>query len=816
MVFLLSFYKIAEVIVDNKCKETDKVYNYGVTNDLIVEIGHRVIIPFGRGNKKVAGYVTGFTDKIDFEKNRLKNIIKIMEPNPLIPENIISLTKWMRDKYLCYYIEAIHAVLPANVRIKTIYYYELVNNENKDVTGNGNFKQENEVLEYIIQNGGIASKEELRDNFNDNFLGNALKKLVRNNILIKKQAVKKTEGKKYERKLYINKENFRNVKIPANASKQMLAMEIIKNNPGINTSEIKKDHNINASVINCLLEKSVIEIKEEEFFRLKHDEIHIESINILTSEQVRAVDEINNNFNRNRHVLLHGVTGSGKTEIYLKLIENKLAEGKQGIILVPEISLTPQMIRRFIGRFGETVAVIHSGLSDGEKYDEWRRISEGKAKVAVGARSAIFAPFSNLGIIIIDEEHEHTYKSEIRPKYDAREIANKRCEIEGCKLLLGSATPSMETYYKAVNEIDEFSVVSLKNRVKNLPMPKVEIVDMREELRKGNRSIFSNSLSNQIVEKMDLKEQIILFLNRRGYSTFVSCRNCGYVVKCPNCNISLTYHYKGDYLSCHYCGYSAENPKNCPVCKSRYIKYFGVGTQKVEEEFKKTFRTTTVLRMDADTTTRKDSHKKILDKFRNREADILIGTQMIGKGHDFPDVTLVGIISSDTFLNIPDFRASEKTFQMITQAAGRAGRADLPGLVIVQTYSPEHYAIEYAKNHDFINFYKDEIKLRKELNYPPFTYIGNIIFSGYNKDLVERTAKEGGKVLNSYLKGIKSMEIWNPTEAPLSKIKNNFRWQIIIKSKSEEQLREVLRKFSKQSFDKSILINMDINPNNML
>ncbi len=817
MVLLLSLFKIAEIIIDNKCKETDKVYNYGVTDDLIVETGHRVIVPFGRGNKKIAGYVTGFTDKIDFDKNRLKNIIKITEHNPLIPENIISLTKWMRDKYLCYYIEAIHAVLPANVRIKNTYYYELAKNTEKiEIIENNSFKQIDEVLEFIIQNGDIASKEELRDNFNDNFLDNALRKLVRNNILVKKQVIKKTERKKYERKLYIDKENFENIKIPANASRQIQALEIIKNNPGINTFEIQKDYNIDTRVINSLLEKSVIEIKEEELYRLKHDEIHAESINSLTSEQIKAVDEINISFNRNRHVLLHGVTGSGKTEIYLKLIENELAEEKQGIILVPEISLTPQMIRRFVGRFGETVAVIHSGLSDGEKYDEWRRIREGKAKVAVGARSAIFAPFSNLGIIIIDEEHEHTYKSDVRPKYDAREIAIKRCEIEGCKLLLGSATPSIETYYKAVNEIDEFSVVSLKNRVKNLPMPEVEIVDMREELKKGNKSIFSNSLSNQIVEKMNLKEQIILFLNRRGYSTFVSCRNCGYVVKCPNCNISLTYHYKGDYLSCHYCGYSAENPKRCPVCKSRYIKYFGVGTQKVEEEFKKTFGITTVLRMDADTTTRKDSHKKILDKFRNREADILIGTQMIGKGHDFPDVTLVGIISSDTFLNIPDFRASEKTFQMITQAAGRAGRADLPGIVIVQTYSPEHYTIEYARNHDFISFYKDEIKLRKELNYPPFTYIGNIIFSGYNKDLVAKTAKEGGKVLDTYTKNISNMEVWNPTEAPLSKIKNNYRWQIIIKSRSEERLREVLRKFSQQSFNKSILINMDINPNNML
>ena len=809
--------KIAEIIVDNKCKETDKIFSYIIPSNMAVDIGHRVIIPFGRGNRKIAGYVVGFTDKIDFDKSKLKSIIKLAEPEPLIPIKIIDLIKWMRNKYLCFYIEAIHAVLPANVRIKTTYYYELIrNSNNEEYREESNIETIVEVLEFLEANGGIASKEELRDSFNDNFLDNALRKLVRLKMIKRKQAVKKTESKKYEKLIYINKDNIDNVSIPTNAKKQIQALEIIKNKPGISITEIKKKHNISTVVIKSLLNKNVISIKEKELYRLIQEESKSGKVNILTTDQLKVIDSIINRFDKGYHILLHGVTGSGKTEVYLRLIERELSIGKQGIVLVPEISLTPQMIRRFVNRFGDTVAVLHSGLSDGEKYDEWRRIREGKAKVAVGARSAIFAPFNNLGIVIIDEEHEHTYKSEIRPKYDAREIAIKRCQLEGCKLLLGSATPSIETYYKAEKEFQNYSLVTLKKRINQKEMPSIEIVDMREELKNGNKNIFSKSLYNAIVEKLDAEEQIILFLNRRGYSTFVSCRNCGYVIKCPYCNISLTYHAKGNYLSCHYCGYSSSNPKYCPSCNSKYIKYFGIGTQKVEDEFKKIFGDINVLRMDADTTTRKNSHKEILDKFRNRNADVLIGTQMIGKGHDFPFVTLVGIISSDTYLNMPDFKAAEKTFQMIIQAGGRAGRAELPGNVIVQTYSPDHYSLKHAILHDYGGFYKDEIRLRKELNYPPFSHIGIIVISSFDKNTAEKNAREAGGILVRYAKGIKDIEVWKPTEAPLSKIKNKFRWQIVLKSKKEEQLLEILKEFNKLNFDKTAFVSMDINPISML
>lgn len=811
--------KIAEIIVDNKCKETDRIFSYAIPEDLTVEIGHRVIVPFGRGNKKIAGYVIGFTDTIEFNKEKLKSIIKLAELEPLISKNMIEMVKWMREKYLCYYIEAIHALLPANVRIKTTYYYETIGNpDEKELLEQGNTELLLDILEFINSNGGKASKEELRDNFNDNFLENSLRKLIKLKMLKRTQSIKKTENKKYERLLYINSHAGDKVKIPANAKKQQMALEIINNSPGISIATIKKEFNISTSVINSLLDKDLIIIEEKEVYRLVQEEIPAEPVHNLTLEQLKAIDSISDSFSRDNHVLLHGVTGSGKTEIYLKLIEKELNLGRQGIVLVPEISLTPQMIRRFVGRFGDTVAVIHSGLSDGEKYDEWRRIRQGKAKVAVGARSAIFAPFNNLGIIIIDEEHEHTYKSEIRPKYDAREVAKKRCEIEGCKLLLGSATPTIESYYRAQKGLLDYNLVSLQKRVNQKPMPTIEIVDMREELKKGNKSIFSENLKNDILNTINENNQIILFLNRRGYSTFVSCRNCGYVVKCPNCNISLTYHAKGNYLSCHYCGYSMINPKTCPNCNSNYIRYFGIGTQKVEREFQNNFGILNVLRMDADTTARKNSHKIILDDFRNRKSDVLIGTQMIGKGHDFPDVTLVGIITSDTYLNMPDFRAAEKTFQMITQAAGRAGRGDKTGRVIVQTYSPEHYSLLHAKYHDYVGFYNEEIKLRKEMNYPPFSHIGNIIISGFNEKTVERVAKDAGKTLLVIVKEIKNVEIWGPASAPLSKIKNKYRWQIVLKTEKENQLIEIMTKFnnSKICSNNNISIAIDINPLNML
>lgn len=813
----MSDIRIAQVIVDNKCKETDRLYSYIIPEDMEVEIGCRVIVPFGKSNKKVEGYVIEIKEDIDYDKERLKAIIKPAGSDVFLPPNMLKLISWMRERYLCYYIEAIHSILPSNVRIKSTYYFELNNDIRPlELLKEGNPPILTEIVCFIEEKGGSVSWEELRDNFNDNVLDKAIRKLLKLGVLKRLQKLKKQESIKYEKLIY--PVDIKDIKISANAKKQKLLYDLVLSNPGIELSKVKKIYDISQETVNSMLEKGYIRVEEEEVYRLVQEKLPVEERKILTNEQIEAIKEIKKYFNEGYYVLLHGVTNSGKTEIYMNLIEEEIKKGKQGIVLVPEIALTPQMIRRFVSRFGDAVAVLHSGLSDGEKYDEWRRIYQGKAKVVVGARSAIFAPFNNLGIIIIDEEHESTYKSETRPKYDAREVAIKRSQLEGANLLLGSATPSIENYYYAINKMNNMRLVSISSRVNNRSMPSIEIIDMREELKSGNKSIFSNRLVDEIKNTLDNNDQVILFLNRRGYSTFVSCRSCGYVAKCPNCSISLTYHAKGNYLSCHYCGYSSSNPVICPNCKSNYIRYFGTGTQRVEKEFEDKFPGIKTLRMDADTTTRKNSHKIILDKFRNKEASVLIGTQMIGKGHDFPEVTLVGIITSDTYLNLPDFRASERTFQMITQSAGRAGRGEKPGKVIIQSYNPDHYSLYYAKNHDFVGFYKEEIKLREDMDYPPFSHLGQIMVSGYDEEKVINAAKDSAKIINKIIGRCNNAKLWGPSPAPLSKINNRYRWQLILKSKTEEELIDILKDYNdcSASIFKDVSISIDINPLNML
>jgi primosomal protein N' (replication factor Y) len=562
--------------------------------------------------------------------------------------------------------------------------------------------------------------------------------------------------------------------------------------------------------------KGYIRIEEIDEYRSVNSKVYSEIRHALSEAQQEAMANIHSCFSLGKDVVLHGVTGSGKTEIYLELIEECLLQGRDSILLVPEISLTPQMVSRFINRFGENIAVLHSRLSEGEKYDEWRKIKAGIVKVAIGARSAVFAPFKALGLIIIDEEHEHTYKSELKPKYLTREVAEQRCQIEGARLLMGSATPSIETYYRA--KVGELGLVELPERVNGSPMPEVEVVDMREELKSGNKTIFSSSLTEAILENLKSGDQIILFLNRRGHSTFVSCRQCGIVMKCPRCSISLTYHMKSEKLVCHYCGYERDNPTTCPKCSSDKIKYFGVGTQKLEKEFIKKFSVKNVLRMDADTTSRKNSHQEILDKYRRREANVLLGTQMISKGLDFPDVTLVGVITADTSLNLPDFRSGERTFQMIAQVAGRSGRASKKGRVIVQTYSPEHYSIEYARNHDYKGFYEQEIMLRRELCYPPFSSIASILISGTIENEVIKYANEISQLLDEKIKQRSDIEKLGPTAASIARIKNRFRWQIVIKSINENILREILGELLENCGDgqSNVSLSMDLNPQSMV
>ena len=505
----------------------------------------------------------------------------------------------------------------------------------------------------------------------------------------------------------------------------------------------------------------------------------------------------------------------GKTEVYLQLIEKVLENGKNAMVLVPEISLTPQIIDRFLARFDEPIAVLHSKLSDGERFDEWVKIKEGRARIVIGARSAIFAPIQNLGIIIIDEAHDGSYKSDMQPRYNAKDLAKYMASQNNIPLVLGSATPDVVDYYKAEN--GDINLITLSKRANNSSLPDVKIVDMRNELAMGNRSIFSIDLQEAIAQNIKNKKQTILFINRRGYSTFVMCRDCGSVIKCPNCNISLTYHSYEHKLKCHYCGHEQIIPNSCPECGSKKIKYFGSGTQKVETEIKKIFPKATTIRMDIDTVTKKNSHEEILNKFKNENIDILIGTQMVAKGHHFPNVTLVGIIAADGSLNIGDYRAEERTFQTITQVSGRAGREKDKGKVFVQTYNPDNYAIICSKQNDYKKFYDGELHLRKSLNYPPFC---DIILIRVHSKTEKKVIETSNIIYNELLKQKNNnLFVYKPVPSPVDKIQNIYRWRIVVKGRLNKKAISTINAALKTVYDnktKDVTIVVDSNPNSMM
>ncbi len=587
------------------------------------------------------------------------------------------------------------------------------------------------------------------------------------------------------------------------------------NNMKYNKNEFSKIFNKSLSSTNTMIKYGFLVTKEIIINRYSDKNYSRYEEKILNDNQQQSVDFIINS--KSKKFLIHGVTGSGKTEIYMNLVSYMLKNNKQSIILIPEISLTPQMVERFKGRFGRDIAVFHSRLSDGERYDEWMRVKLGNVKIAIGARSAIFLPFENLGLIVIDEEHEASYKSDSDPKFDAREIAYMKCELENCKLILGSATPSIESYYKTT--INELELITINERADGAAMPKVEIVDMREELMNNNRSIFSKSLYDGITESLRKNEQVILFLNRRGFSTFVSCRKCGYVFKCKKCDISLTYHNTSEYLTCHYCGEKERISKVCPSCGSSYVKYFGVGTEKIEQEINKIFPSAKTLRMDFDTTRKKNSYEYIYNTFKNKQADILIGTQMVAKGLDFKNVTLVGVIAADLSLNLPDFRAFERTFQLLTQVSGRAGRGTKEGNVVIQTYSADNLTIQYAANNDYDSFYKNEIMMREAMDYPPFTSILVITMSSEDENLLIKSIQSIGENLKYKIKNNDKITLLGPCPCGISKIKNFYRWQIIIKGNIEEIIAGEIKNFVYESVKNvynSIRVSIDINPSSMI
>lgn len=538
----------------------------------------------------------------------------------------------------------------------------------------------------------------------------------------------------------------------------------------------------------------------------------------LTIEQQHAFDTVKTTLDGDeaRTFLLHGVTGSGKTEIYLQTIEAVLNKGKQAMMLVPEIALTPQMVLRFKRRFGDDVAVLHSGLSTGEKYDEWQKIRDGRARVSVGARSSIFAPFKELGLIIIDEEHESTYKQEDYPRYHAREIAQWRSQYHNCPIILGSATPCLESFARAEKGV--YTLLSLPHRVNQQALPNIDIIDMREELSRGNRSMFSNDLRDAMNARLKKKEQIVLFLNRRGYASFMLCRDCGHVPQCPNCDISLTYHKTTDQLKCHYCGYEETPSNQCPNCESEHIRQMGTGTQRVEELLQQEFPDARIIRMDVDTTSRKGAHEKLLSDFEQGKGDILLGTQMIAKGLDYPNITLVGVLNADTMLNLPDFRASERTYQILTQVAGRAGRHEKEGQVIIQTYNPEHYAIQDVKQNNYLTFYQREMTYRKLGKYPPYYFLINFTISHKEMKKVMEASKHIHHILLQHLTS--KSYVLGPSPAALSRINNEYRFQILVKYKREPELLTALQYlddyYHEQYIKDKLSLKIDIDPQVMM
>lgn len=797
---------IASVIVDVPARQTDRAFDYLIPEHLIgvIQTGMRVIVPFGP--RKIQGFVTEV--KAESEFKQLKKLIEPMDITPVLNAELLSLGDWLTETTLCYKISAYQVMLPAALKAK----YE------KKIKLTGSREKIPVDLQQVFAVNDIIFWQEAVD------LG-VLSSL-------QKEVAKGTAEVIYEVKERVNKKKRKAVytsltTVELLAVKDQLSAQAVKQKKVIDFF-IHSDENIielrdlltklgvTSSVVNGLIQKRILQQKDLEIYRDPFQErtfVRTAPL-VLSPHQEKAINPIIAAIKEDKHetFLLYGVTGSGKTEVYLQSIQKVLEKGKEAIVLVPEISLTPQMVKRFKGRFGDQVAVLHSGLSAGEKYDEWRKIQRQEVKVVVGARSAIFAPFQNLGIIIIDEEHETSYKQEENPKYHARDVAIHRAINHKCPVVLGSATPSLETFARAQKSV--YKLLTLPNRMNNQAMPEVAIIDMREELREGNRSMFSRLLLEKIKDRLEKKEQIVLFLNKRGHSSFVMCRDCGYVVNCPNCDISLTYHRVNQQMKCHYCGYEDRVPLSCPECQSEHIRYFGTGTQKVEEELLKILPEAKVIRMDVDTTGKKGSHERLLDQFQEGQADILLGTQMIAKGLDFPNITLVGVLSADTMLHLPDFRSSEKTFQLLTQVSGRAGRHELAGEVVIQTYTPEHYSIEMASEQDYGKFYEHEMIVRKIHKYPPFYYISLVTVS--HEELMK--ALSVTEKITSFIRAKLSKEAicLGPVASPIPRINNRYRFQCLIKYKREpalgQALKNMLDHYQQEMNTNGLQISVDVNP----
>lgn len=801
---------IASVIVDVPAKQTDREFDYRIPEkwNQVIKPGMRVIVPFGP--RMVQGFVTGLKAKSDFAKLRL--IKEPMDLEPIINDELLQLGDWLTKEAMCFKISALQAMLPAAMKAKYEKVIKVVEDKKDQLPPSiQNLFGKNDSLSWkdVIEgeNASLVQKEMQNGNLELEY--NVKNRLNKKTVRVIKSLLSPMELKEMASA------------ISSHAKKQQeLLQYFIEHQEPIPLKELLELMNTSSGTVKSLVSKGALAEMDQEVYRDPYENrVFEKSIPFtLTAEQTAALKPIQEKIHHDEHdvFLLYGVTGSGKTEVYLQAIASVIEKGKEAIMLVPEISLTPQTVKRFKERFGEQVAVMHSGLSVGEKYDEWRKIHRKEVKVVVGARSAVFAPFESLGLVIIDEEHESSYKQEETPRYHARDVAIERAKSYGCPVILGSATPTLESFARAKKNV--YKLLTLSQRMNKNALPAVDIVDMREELRTGNRSMFSELLFTKLKDRLEKGEQTVLMLNKRGHSSFVMCRSCGLVINCPNCDISLTYHRFNDIMKCHYCGFEEGMPSVCPECESEHIRFFGTGTQKVEEELAKILPEARVIRMDVDTTSKKGSHERLLNAFGEGKADILLGTQMIAKGLDFPNITLVGVLSADTMLHLPDFRSSEKTFQLLTQVSGRAGRHQLPGEVVIQTYTPEHYSIELSALQDYDAFYEREMYLRRQSHYPPYYYV--VLITVSHEDLM-KTVSVTEKITN-YLGSRLNRDsvVLGPVASPISRINNRYRYQCLIKYKREpdlnQHLRTLLEHYQKETAQNHLQISIDLNPQIMM
>ena len=811
---------VADVVVDVDAPDLQPSYSYLVPEKIQNRLaaGMCVHIPFH--GREMLGYVLErrklpTTDPL---VPRLKPVIAIVEDAVTINDEQLQTVRWMSERYVCSLLDAVRCVAPAILgsRVQAVTRLTDPSLRGRDL---GDSIPQAHIVETLRALDGEAELETLRKTANLPSFHSAYAALVERGLLVETRRV--TRAKTVEKRVnaYRLGAAAGELKGPnARTSPQQqrilnALLDWARSEPGpMPADELLRAADVRPDSVKRLVDKGVVQV---EALTVRRSPVTAGAQRTapptLTPGQQRAVESLRSCLRSRemRTILLFGVTASGKTEVYLNAIAETLSLGRSAIVLLPEIALTAQVVDVFVGRFGEQVAVLHSRLSEGERHDEWRRMQEGSARIVVGARSAIFAPLHNVGLIVVDEEHESSYKQDKMPRYNAKDIARYRAEISKAILLLGSATPSLESYFAARRG----ELIVMPQRIENRPLPRVELVDLREEF-KVKRTLFSELLTNAMAERLSLKQQTILFLNRRGYAQFVLCRDCGWAAKCPNCAVSLAFHIYERALKCHHCEYTGRPPVTCPDCGGAKVKAFGIGTEKVEEEVLTLFPHARIARMDRDTTSKKGAHGRILRDFRQGQADILIGTQMIAKGLDFPNVTLVGVVSADTAINMPDFRAAERTFQLLTQVAGRAGRGVTAGEVIIQTFSPDHYAVQAALHHDYLAFYNQEILFRQELKYPPFSRFANLISLDVNDAKASGRATALAAALERILPD--SIEIIGPSAAPIARLKNQFRYHVALRAPVDAPLSALIaRAVALLSTSDRLSISIDIDPLNM-